>query len=64
MKLKELLTTIDDNDCIRIFSGCMTIFNGIMSNADVKEWNLKVRPHLDCKVLSTCAINGTIVIII
>ena len=64
MKLKDILDTIGNNTPIRIFAGCMTIFSGKVSDADQKEWNLKVLPYMNCNVHRHCVINGVVVLAI
>lgn len=64
MKLRELLDTIDEDVRIRIFAGCITIFNGMKSNTSEKEWNLTVLPHMNSRVLNYREINGGINILI
>ena len=64
MKLRELLETIGEDVRIRIFAGCITIFNGMKSNTSEREWNLTVLPYINSSVLNYCEINGGINILI
>lgn len=64
MKLRELLETIGEDVRIRIFAGCITIFNGKKSNTSEKEWNLTVLPHMNSRVLNFREMNGSMNILI
>lgn len=65
MTLKEFLCSLKGtNSKIRIFIGCMTLFNGKTSKiANYEEWK-KVHPYMDCKLLNKCTINEVIVVTI
>lgn len=62
MTLRELLSTLQVGAKIRIFAGCMTLYNGKAKFC--KEWMLKVVPYMDCKVINHSEINGIVVIAI
>ena len=64
MTLSELLTQCKDKRSgtkVRVFVGCMTIFNGDPSNTSVPEW-IKLYPYFKCKVLNQRMIRNTFVI--
>lgn len=48
---------------VRVFAGCMTLYNGKPSIISVGEWT-KLHPYFNCKVLDQKVINDTIVITI
>ena len=64
MTLGELLTeckNVRKNKPVRVFVGCMTLFNGNPSVMSMSDW-VKLHPYFNCKVLNKKAINGTFVI--
>lgn len=64
MALGELLTQCKDKrrgTKVRVFVGCMAIFNGDPSNISVPEW-IKLHPYFNCKVLNQRMIRNTFVI--
>ena len=66
MTLGELLTYCRDkrkHKIVRVFAGCMTLYNGNPSVVFVSEW-VKVQPYFKCKVLNHRVINDTIVVTI
>ena len=64
MKLREFLEAIGDDMNIRIFAGCITIFQGKKSDVSEKEWNLNVRPYMDGKIINSRATSETIMVMI
>ena len=64
MTLGELLTQCKDKRrgiTVRVFVGCMTLFNGDPSNISVAAW-IKLYPYFKCKVLNQCMIRNAFVI--
>ena len=64
MTLGELLIQCKDKrreTKVRVFVGCMTIFNGDPSNVNIPAW-IKLHPYFNCKVLNQCMIHNTFVI--
>ena len=64
MRLKDALSTIDQNTPIRIFTGCTTLFFGRMAKASKRKWNLKVLPYMNCDVLHQHIVNEIVVLVI
>ena len=62
--LKDVLSHVNDNQKIRIFAGCMTIFEGKKSDAPEKMWNRKVGKYLACEPIDIRANSDTLVIVI
>ena len=60
MELRNALPT-NRNTHIRIFCGPQTIFQGERADISDNEWNVKVGPYMDCKVLSANTINGRMI---
>ena len=52
------------NNYIRVFCNCQTIFCGRRLNMSDNEWNLMIRPYLNCKVIDSFTNNGVIVVLI
>lgn len=48
---------------VRVFAGCMTLYNGKPSVISVGEWT-KLHPYFKCKILNHKVINNTIVVAI
>lgn len=64
MKLRDIIRRTNNNTRIRIFVGCQTIFNESKSGTSEKEYNIVVRPYLDCPIRSVnYSIDSVIVII-
>ena len=64
MYLEEIISRTNQYKPIRIFADCQTIFHGAKSDVSEQEWNLRVRPYYDCKVLRfNYARNTTMVMI-
>ena len=66
MTLAELLTECKNtrkHTPIRVFVGCMTIFNGTVSVMSLSQW-IKLYPYFKCKVLNKRMINDTFVVTI
>ena len=64
MPLSALLTEFKDHDTnVRVFVGCMTAFNGKVSEMSVPQW-IKLYPYFKCKVTSRRMINNTLVVTI
>lgn len=63
MTLSELLNKRNSNTIVRVFAGCMTLYNGNPSAISMGEW-VKLHPYFNCKVLNKCRINNTLVITI
>lgn len=61
MKLKNALGHIPRTIPVRIFVGCQTILNGKRNEIPENEFNLKMRPYMDCDVLATYVNNGSFV---
>ena len=64
MTLGELLTYCKDKrrgKTVRVFVGCMTIFNGDPSVMSMKDW-VKLHPYFNCKVADQGTIRNTFVI--
>lgn len=51
IKLKEFLNRVGRYENIRVFAGCITIFNGRKADVSEKEWNIKFNPYKDCEVV-------------
>lgn len=62
--LKDVLNYVNDNQKIRIFAGCMTLFEGKKSDVTEKVWNRKVGKYLGCELVGIHANNDTLVIVI
>lgn len=66
MTLGELLTqckSIRKDKTIRVFVGCMTLFNGNPAVMSMSDW-VKLHPYFNCKVLNKRVINNTFVIML
>lgn len=64
MTLANLLTKAKKHgSTVRVFAGCMTLYNGKPSIISMGEW-VKLHPYFKCKVLNSKVINGTIVVTI
>lgn len=66
MTLGELLTQCKNqsrNTPVRVFAGCVTLYNGKPHIISASEW-VKLHPYFKCTVLNRRVINGTIVVAI
>lgn len=66
MTLSKLLTYCKrkcKNKTVRVFAGCMTLYNGNPSTISTHEW-VKLHPYFNCKVIDRKVIGDTIVVTI
>lgn len=66
MTLSELLSHCKEkrkHKTVRVFAGCMTLYNGNPSVISMSEWT-KLHPYFNCKVFNQKIINDTIVVTI
>lgn len=66
MSLSELLTECKNtrrNKPIRVFAGCMTLFNGNPAVISKRDW-VKLHPYFNCEVVNKGVVNNTFVITI
>ena len=66
MTLADFLTYCTDkckNKTVRVFAGCMTLYNGNPSTISMHEW-AKLHQYFNCKVADRKVINNTIVVTI
>lgn len=66
MTLGELLTQCKDKRrgrTVRVFVGCMTIFNGNPSVMCIADW-VRLHPYFNCKVLNQRMVNNTFTIML
>lgn len=64
MALSELLTQCKDTrrgKTVRVFVGCMTLFNGNPAVMSMSDW-VKLYPYFNCKVFNQRTIEDTFVI--
>lgn len=62
--LNDVLDYVNDDQKIRIFVGCITLFEGRKSDVPEKVWNHKVGKYLECELVGIRANNDTLVIVI
>ena len=58
MKLKNAIIYIPKTIRIRIFVGCQTVFDNRIMEIPKSEFNLMMRPYMDCEVIRTLVNNG------
>ena len=62
--LNDIFNKAGSNAHIRVFCNCQTIFDGRRSCVSKKEWNLNVRPYLECNVIKDIMSDGVIIVAI